>query len=355
MKTLPKRIFSGCWSGGHVQGIAVDVARGYVYYSFTTLLVKTDLDGTLVGSVKNLTGHLGCITYDAAKNRVYGSLEYKHDIIGRGIMNKTGRALADEDAFYAVCFDCDAINRPDMDAETDGVMQAVYLCDVLRDYSERDEVSGAEHRYGCSGIDGMGLGPVFGAAKDSPKKLMIAYGIYSDILRQDNDHQVILQYDPSVFDTYGKSLNQLHPHHSGPDCCEARYFLYTGNTNFGIQNLEYDAYTETWLAAVYRGKKEQFSNQPLFLINGKIAPAEHPLVGRAGERGKLLSLATVGEKDHNGIAGIEFPYGQTGVCASGDGLYCFSHPQKHEDGTFSSTVVQYGIDPQAPKLFYELA
>ena len=354
MKNLPQRILSGNQIGGHVQGIAVDTVRGYVYYSFTTLLLKTDWSGNLIGSVKNLTGHLGCITYDAARNCVYGSLEYKHDVIGRGIMKKTGRALADEDAFYAVRFDCAAIDRPDMDAERDGVMQAVYLCDVVRDYSERDEVSGADHRYGCSGIDGMGLGPVFGAEKNSPKKLMIAYGIYSDPLRQDNDHQVILQYDPSIFDAYGKSLNQLRPHHSGPDCCEARYFLYTGNTNFGIQNLEYDAYTEDWIVAVYQGKKEQFSNQPLFLIDGKIAPTERPLIGRAGEVGKLLSLAKHGSADHNGIYGIEFPYGQTGVCSLGDGRYYFSHPQKHGDGSFSSTVVLYGIDPQAPQLFYEI-
>ena len=170
MNSLPKQMFSGYQSGGHVQGIALDTARGYVYYSFTTMFIKTDLDGKLVGSVKNLTGHLGCITYDENRNCVYGSLEYKHDIIGRGIMGKTGKALADEDAFYAVRFDCAAIDRPDMDAETDGVMQAVYLCDVVHDYSERDEVSGADHRYGCSGIDGMGLGPVFGAAKDSPQK-----------------------------------------------------------------------------------------------------------------------------------------------------------------------------------------
>ena len=183
---------------------------------------------------------------------------------------------------------------------------------------------------------------------------MVAYGIYSDTLRQDNDYQVILQYDTSIFDTYGKSLNQLHPHHSGPDCCEARYFLYTGNTNFGIQNLEYDAYTENWIVAVYRGKKEQFSNQPLFMIDGKIPPLPLPLAGRNGDKGEVLTLATLGKKDHNGIYGIEFPYGQTGVCALGDGRYYFSHPQKHEDGSFSSTVVQYGINTTTPKVFCKI-
>ena len=74
MKTdLPDRIFSGYWREGHVQGIAVDTERGFVYYSFTTILLKTDLAGNPVGSVLNLAGHLGCITYDAEANAVYGS------------------------------------------------------------------------------------------------------------------------------------------------------------------------------------------------------------------------------------------------------------------------------------------
>ena len=43
MSSFPKKIFSGYFGKCHCQGIAIDEARGYVYYSFTTLLVKTDL------------------------------------------------------------------------------------------------------------------------------------------------------------------------------------------------------------------------------------------------------------------------------------------------------------------------
>ena len=32
---FPRRIHSGYWPEGHVQGIAIDEARGYIYYSFT--------------------------------------------------------------------------------------------------------------------------------------------------------------------------------------------------------------------------------------------------------------------------------------------------------------------------------
>ena len=57
----PKKIEAGSYPEGHVQGIAVDKKQGFVYYSFTTSLIKTDLLGNLIGSAEGLTGHLGCI------------------------------------------------------------------------------------------------------------------------------------------------------------------------------------------------------------------------------------------------------------------------------------------------------
>ena len=57
---LPNSIFSGNWKEGHVQGIAVDTQRSFVYYSFTTILLKTDLQGSPIASVENIIGHLGC-------------------------------------------------------------------------------------------------------------------------------------------------------------------------------------------------------------------------------------------------------------------------------------------------------
>ena len=42
---LPKNIYSGAYKAGHCQGIAVDVKKGFVYYSFTTMLIKTDMEG----------------------------------------------------------------------------------------------------------------------------------------------------------------------------------------------------------------------------------------------------------------------------------------------------------------------
>lgn len=71
---LPRSIFSGQQGPFHVQGIAVDLKNGYVYFSFTTELLKTDLQGKLIGSVVGMTGHLGCLTTNPADGRIYGSL-----------------------------------------------------------------------------------------------------------------------------------------------------------------------------------------------------------------------------------------------------------------------------------------
>ena len=52
LSKLPREVFSGVRGPFHVQGIAVDLKNGYMYFSFTTELLKTDLQGKLIGSVK---------------------------------------------------------------------------------------------------------------------------------------------------------------------------------------------------------------------------------------------------------------------------------------------------------------
>lgn len=348
---LPNHIFSGYWKEGHVQGIQVDAVRGFVYYSFTTILVKTDLEGNPLASVKNLIGHLGCIAYDCEKNRLYGSLELKHDIIGREIMERTGIALAEEDAFYLVSFELDKLDRMDMDAEKDGIMRAVYVRDVVKDYSGTDDYSGKPGRYGCGGMDGVSVGPVFGTGKNGPRKIMLAEGICGDVDRTDNDHQVLLQYDPSIFDVYGKVLDQLHPHHSGPESCEARYFFYTGNTTWGIQNLEYDPSTGYWFTAVYVGKKPEFENFKMFAIDGNIPTKAAILEGRGTETGLILTSAKIGQGQKNErIYGSHFPFGSTGMSSQGDGNFYFSQLGQ-KDNLQCSNVKRYRFEPASQDWF----
>ncbi len=55
VRPLPLKQNGGTWDSGHVQGIAVDVKGGYIYYSFTNLLAKYDFSGKLIGTVVGWT------------------------------------------------------------------------------------------------------------------------------------------------------------------------------------------------------------------------------------------------------------------------------------------------------------
>ena len=339
VNSLPKNIFCCMHSGSHVQGIAFDKEHKHVYISFTTRFVKADMDGNIIGTVNGITGHLGCIDFNDEDGKVYGSIEYKHDSIGKGIINRIGASLADEDAFYIAIFDVDKIDRMDMDAEKDGVMTAVYLPDVLADYSYNE--GGVKHRFGCSGIDGTTIGRVPGAPEGSPSMLMVAYGIYGDLERHDNDCQVILQYDWRKFADVAKPLSQLEPHHEGLPFDE-RYFVYTGNTTYGIQNLEYDAYTGDYFAAVYEGQKPQFPNYRLFVIDGSAEPTEV-------EGGKMLSLKKIGLFDEkSGTCGYYFDYGDTGLYSLGNGYFYISHHGHPEKGVYLTNIKLYKYNEKDP-------
>ncbi len=352
MSKLPRIIDGGKWDTGHVQGITVDTAHEHIYFSFTTQLIKTDMQGNVIGTVTGLLGHLGCIDFNDEDGKVYGSLELKHDSIGQGIMKKLGLQIAEEDSFYIAIFDVDKIDRRDMNAEKDGIMKAVYLKEVVDDYVGK-AADGRDHRYGCSGIDGTAFGPVFGAPADSPSMLMVACGIYGDTDRTDNDNNIIMQFDWRRFDAVAKPLEQGHPHHSGIHS-DYRYFLPTGSTTWGIQNLEYDAFTGDWLVAVYRGKKPQFPNFPMYVIDGRKPGIMAPLSGCDDDWGLTLSLRESGEyHPESGIWGWTFPKGQTGIYSLGNGYYYFSHEGKSKDPEHpwqTSIVKLYRYTGEAPTM-----
>ena len=132
-EALPKNIYSGEYPAGHCQGIAVDTEKGYIYYSFTTMLVKTDLLGNFIGSTVGLLCHLGCIVFNKADGRVYGSLESKNDGIGKGILGMYGGGITIPDAFYIAIFDVDKIDHADMNSAD--VMRCAFLKEVTDDYA----------------------------------------------------------------------------------------------------------------------------------------------------------------------------------------------------------------------------
>lgn len=323
MNSFPPKLHSGNWPYGHCQGIAVDEDKRFIYYSFTTALVKADFAGRVIGTVTGLLGHLGCI--DFAHGRVYGSLEYKNDQIGRDILARAGHQQQVEDAFYIAVFDVDRIDRMGMDACTDGVMKAAYLQEVCADYAATVENEGrmVQHRHGCSGIDGNTFGRMPGDPS-SPEYLFVAYGVYGDVTRSDNDDQVILCYDPDELLRTAQPLQQEHMHRTGPATPVRKLFVRTGNTTYGVQNLKYDPQTGNYYMAVYRGQKPQYPNYDLYVIDGSIPPK--------GDRLTLLDNGT-GEA----TPGWRYPYGATGLCPLMNGLCYVS--QEGRDGEMHNTRV----------------
>ncbi|MET9508154.1 hypothetical protein ABZX62_06685 [Streptomyces flavidovirens] len=333
---LPAEIKGGAWKAGHVQGVAVDRRKGFMYFSFTNLLVKTDLRGNPVGSVSGFTGHLGDLDYNTTDGRVYGSLEYKS-----------------AKAFYIAILDVDRINRMDMDARTSDVVSTVHLQEVVDDYTadmngdgkfDGDTAHTPDHRYGCSGIDGVAFGPELdrgGLVKRGRQVLTVAYGIYSNVKRQDNDHQVLLQYDVRKWRKYERPLPESAPHTSGPAYVDGKYFVRTGNTRYGVQNLEYDAHTGNWLMAVYKGAKPQFPNYSLFIADGSKRPVTGPVTGQPQpEVGELLPLLRAGlHHEASGTYGWESG-GQYGLISLDDGRFYLVE---------AGTVVEDGVTKQTAR------
>jgi len=305
---LPGTHRSGPWASGHVQGIAVDRQGGYIYYSFTNLLAKYDFSGRLIGTLVGWTGHLGDLDFNAADGRVYGSLEYKKD-----------------KAFYIAVIDVARIDRVGIEAGEGDILRTVYLPEVAKDYTAdvngdgrfdgddgqfRDNAAASpDHRYGCSGIDGVSFGPAFGRS-DGPLLLTVAYGVYGNTTRTDNDHQVLLQYDVADWARYARPLVERAPHRSGPATVRGKYFVRTGNTTYGVQNLAYDAALRRWFMGVYRGKKPAFPNYLLFAVDADTQPVRGDLLGvpapdgKGWEQGALLTLADAGLEDPaSGIRG----------------------------------------------------
>lgn len=331
--SLPRKIESGPFKAGHIQGIAVDTEQKYMYYSYTTMLIKTDMQGNIVGSVTGLLGHLGDLDFNDADGRLYGSLEYKNDAIGQGIlrMEKSERKL--QTAFYIAIFDVEKITREGMDAEKDGIMTTVYLPTVLEDYlAEVLTAEGKkEHRLGCSGIDGVTFGPKFGK-KGGKQYLTVGYGIYGETDRSDNDYQVLLQYDVSKWAKYEKPLSQEEMHLQGPAKPAGQYFVKTGNTTYGVQNFDYDASSHSWMMAVYKGNKKHFPNYTFFAADGAARPVKQALDGVPYiKKAKVVALKAAG-KQQGDIRGWDWGVGSTGMCSLGDGYFYLSHNYKIEEG-----------------------
>lgn len=293
----------------HIQGIAYDAAADCFYGSFTTQFFKVDKDGRPVASIDNINGHIGAMTFDAAKRRVFTSLEFKDDEIGRGIAGSLGEAVYEHDQ-SRFC-----VTEIDVDAMT---MALHELPEVKKDYLEGN--------YCCSGIDGVTLAPAFGAKPGSKLYLYVAYGIYGRPERDDNDYNILLCYDPDDIEA-----GPLH-----------KYFVHTGNTTYGVQNLAYDSFTNMMYLAVYRGSKDKWPNYDIFSVDMGQEPFEAPLEGVPYHEGNAEQVSFT--------HGWHFPYGSTGLCPLGDGTYYLSINGRTPDGHQKCDIVRYkhSNDPETP-------
>ena len=294
-------------SRDHVQGVAIDTAAHCFYLSFTTSLVKTDYEGNVLASIDSINGHLGGMTFDAASRRLYASLECKDDEIGRGIARHLGveAYTQAESRFYIAAVDVDRME-----------ISRYEVAEVLRDYKTR---------YGCSGIDGVTIAPQIGKKHGKPR-LYVAYGIYSDISRRDNDHQILLEFKLRNF---RKGVSAPKP--------SAKYFIYTGNTSWGVQNLCYDACTGCIFMASYAGKKPDFPNYRLFAVPVAQKPVKKVLKGLEGD-GRHLSLALWQQGSVEGVRGWRFGDASTGFCNLGNGTWYVSTPKKLGGGWQTAKV-----------------
>lgn len=295
----------------HCQGIATD--GKFMYYSFTTKFLKTDMQGNFVGVATGLTGHLGCMAYNDADGCVYASLEYKNDVIGEGIRKELGIDGKCAEAFYIARIDVSKI-AGEVDAIESGALTLVRLNDVCEDYTN-------DHRHGCAGIDGITFIP----DRNGKRTVAVAYGIYLNA----GDDQVILTFD---FDRLRPLFEKILP---GSDTtpgvkADEKLFAHTGNTDFGIQNLEYDAHTGCLLAAVYPGKSEIYPNRRMYFID--LCAPEYEENGK-----KYLPLAKRGLPHESGVYGSDFPHGAYGLISLGDGYYYFAE-HGWKDGAFWAEV-----------------
>jgi hypothetical protein len=299
----------------HIQGLALDKKEKCLYCSFTSAFFKCDLEGNVIGSVTGINGHLGAMTYEPKSKKVYASLEIKDDEIGRGVSDALGAERHEKAAsrFYVAEIDVRKIDRLEVPFEEAMTLHPIE--EVAKDYLDTVEVNGVtlEHKYGCSGMDGVAIAPGFGA-KGKEKFLYVAYGVYGDTTRVDNDYNILLCF---------KMDDLAKPVH--------KYFVKTGNTRYGVQNMTYDADSERLYLAVYKGSKSQYPNYSLFSLDIHQKPFMGKLENVPYEENEVEQVSVT--------EGSFFKWGSTGLYSFGDGRWYISKNGKKDGCQFSDVTL----------------
>ena len=282
-----------CGGTSHLQGICVDEKLEYMYFSYTTALAKIDIrTGELVASVVNFGpgsfgmeggAHLGCIDY--YDGHIYGSLEYKSP--GK----KFFLAIFDADEMTAVGMDVN--NMPADQKVITGVLLSEPTMD-FRDPLDTEVFTGQDaygdatneenngHRFACSGIDGVTMGKWPGGGDDEIY-MIVAYGVYGGGKfenRFDNMYNVLQFYKLS--DLWQEEGNTWNIPFNGKRGLEREIgegealtaartlYVYTGNTQYGAQNIEYEWDTGDIVLYTY-GNTDGFGGT-MYVVDGSKTP-----------------------------------------------------------------------------------
>lgn len=287
-----------CGGNSHMQGICVDDKMEYMYFSYTDVLAKLDMrTGKVVASIGGFGpgsfgssggAHLGCIAYYDGK--IYGSLEYKEP--GK----KFFVAVFDETKITEIGMNINDLSAAGGDYGVYGILLEEPTADFRDPLNDKDAIiaggstdgnavneQNLGHKLGCSGIDGVTFAPMPG--DDSGKIYMfVAYGVYGNSTwpnRYDNDYNVLQVYDPDDFSTpdeegvlrlftYARGLSKEYDKAEALTAADTLY-VFTGNTNYGTQNLEVDKDTGDIVLYTYANTKG-WPGYTLYVVDGSKAP-----------------------------------------------------------------------------------
>lgn len=200
----------------HMQGFSS--GNGHMYWSFTTGLTKTTLGGIMKAQVEVHGGHLGDCDYHDGK--IYASY--------------LGNALPDHP-----WNDWTSFKLYVFDAEDLRVLDIINL-DICDEYKRI--ASTPEDTRGFQAVDGVAIAP---DPVTGENKIFIACALNNG---EKFSNQIILQ-------------------HSMDGKYETEYHIPTGNTVFGIQNLDYDAENKEFWFTTYGGSEPYQAKETLFCVS----------------------------------------------------------------------------------------
>lgn len=204
----------------HLQGFSG--GNGFMYWSFTDSLVKTTMNGTMKCQVQIHGGHLGDIDYHNGK--IYGSY-LKNSLPGHAWEDWTG--------FKIYVFDAD-------DLHTENIIN-LDICDYYKSIT-----CTPEDTRGFQGIDGVAIAP---DPKSGEDRLFVACALYTG---EKYNNQIILQF----------TLDGVY---------ETEYHIPTGNTVYGIQNLDYNAENKEFWFTTYGSSQPYQAKEVLYCISGDLS------------------------------------------------------------------------------------